>query len=88
MKPSEYIEQHGWCQGELEDDYGRVCIEGSIVRVCDGIEDTAKKDEAIGAIERKILAAIPESVCVLWKWNDEPGRTQAEVLKLLRSVGE
>ena len=71
-KAADYIEKHGWTQGEYEREDGAVCLAGAISRV------------ALGARVHDLDDLVPDS-CVI-QWQDRPGRTKDEVLALLRSV--
>ena len=91
MKPSQYI-QRGWCRGATALDFtGNPCLP---------LSSSARQWCLIGAIG----AAYPEDFQVRIKvadaielmlnthqfaqWNDDPKRTQAEVVELLQSIGE
>lgn len=80
LDAADYIDEHGWCQGVSKDILGHVCAWYAIYR-------NTSATECIGANERlikylKLYAyhkAIPD-------WNDESGRTQAEVTAALRAA--
>ena len=75
LRAAEYIEEHGWCQHDLVEMSGRVCLMGAIYSV-------AKEDDARAALDM-VVNAIGRFPSV---WNDAPGRTQAEVVAKLREV--
>ena len=91
MKPSEYVAK-GWCQGmsartangdacRSDSPYAcKWCIAGSI-----GIaypEDIQRRM----IVSNKLYDVLGHSQ--ISKWNDDPKRTQAEVVQLLQSIGE
>jgi len=89
-KPSYYIKR-GWCQGTLaRDTQGEACLETSpdaIAWCTYGAIYAAYPNEPQhreSLLDKlQVLFHIP-----LAKWNDDPKRTQAEVIALLQSIGE
>jgi hypothetical protein len=96
LRAHEIIEERGWCQHVLQAEDGRVCLEGA-VRIASGVKlfrsrtgrithasDDAHLPAALNAIrmlQRQLLSAKGP-----WEWNDQPGRTKDEVLKLIRDT--
>jgi hypothetical protein len=91
VKPSDYI-RRGWCQNaSAQDDQGRLC---------DATSSLAQQWCLVGSVR----AAYPEDAvrrnkvfdklfCQaktygLSSWNDNPDRTQQEVLAVLEAIGE
>ena len=91
MKPSEYITK-GWCQGEFARDsqgekcylyspaVSEWCLVGAIKEAY--LQDNKKCRRAITKLQRKLNSL------QFATWNDDPTRTQAEVVALLQSIGE
>ena len=81
LRAAELIEKHGWCQNAAGDMEGSVCLWGAI-QAAQGIEpgsiiflDNEAWDRIFSALR----------YCPI-RWNDAPGRTQAEVCAKLRAV--
>jgi hypothetical protein len=73
LKAAEYIEEHGWCQRSIGAKGGPACVIGAV-------HFSGGKIAALNAVERVI--GRPDLI----RWNDEPGRTKAEVVKALRGA--
>ncbi len=83
-RAADYIEQHGWCQGEFSKN-GAVCVSGAISRVL-GVEFYRADNrvyDAKNAFARHLKSDDPPCV-----WNDEDGRTQEEVIATLREAAK
>ena len=91
MKPSELLSRPGaWCQGcfaktsdgshvwSINPDAVQWCLTGAVNRC---IPTTAKRESALSKLKHKARRKR------MVDWNDAPGRTQAEVVALLQSVG-
>ena len=78
LKAAEIIEQRGWCQGLLESSSGQVCALGAM----DMLEHSMEFDwmRSLMALEIEIGSAS------IADWNDNPSRTQAEVLAAFRAA--
>lgn len=79
------LERFGWAHGRLRTRGGRRCIGGALVvlyRLGYGDEATVL---AAGEQLEAVLAGRGLSM-PFWCWNDHPGRTQGEVLYLLRQA--
>lgn len=72
-RAGDYIESHGWAQGEEVDDAGHVCLTGAL-RLC----ESHPGDWYIARVvfRRRFRAE---------EWNDDDERTAAEVIGYLRS---
>lgn len=79
-RAAELIEEHGWCQGGFYDDQGRMCVDFALLMAEATSNERARRlltDELRrrGDRERSVV-----------EWNDAPGRTQLEVLAVLRAA--
>ena len=75
-----YIRKHGWYQGDLVDDEtGAVCLYGAVYAVVTGSPDTYSSSASIvgDLLRQRTGVHYPD------EWNDEAGRTEAEVLAVL-----
>ncbi len=77
LRAVDYIQQHGWCQGEAFGPNGTVCMLGALDKTR-GHAITYLK-----AIDRLIplIGGIPIN-----RWNDAEGRTKDEVITKLREA--
>jgi hypothetical protein len=81
---SRYITAHGWCQGALYDKRGRVCLLGAQTAVLLAGYGTATEVMAArGVLMREIHHGGRGRHTRLENWNDEPGRREGEVHRLL-----
>jgi len=71
---ADHMEQHGWTQGEERNDQGEVCLTGAI-RYC---APQTGDEYLIREVLRRLYRAEA--------WNDSPGRTEGEVLDVLRTT--
>lgn len=82
---SRYITAHGWAQGALWDREGRVCVLGAQLRVLQagyGTEATVRRARLrIGNELGRLGQGMPVD-----EWNDQPGRRQAEVHRMLEQA--
>ncbi|MDV9195535.1 DUF6197 family protein [Streptomyces sp. Wh19] len=79
------IERYGWAQNTHRTTSGRRCILGAqavLYRLGHGNEST------VAAAGQRLQAVLAACGCTLTyaKWNDLPGRTQADVLALIREA--
>jgi hypothetical protein len=79
------IERYGWAQGTHRTTSGRRCILGAqavLYRLGIGDEST------VAAAGQRLQAVLAARGCTLTyaKWNDIPGRTQDDVLALIRTA--
>lgn len=84
------IEERGWRQGAYTDPSGRLCLMGAVVMACVGSvsQEAAlvcryQHGDALNHYMNAALDTVPTRVRA-WEWNDAPGRTQGEVVALLR----
>lgn len=89
LRAADLIDKHGWVQGELETTKGCLCAEGAIIRATHEGKHymTPTRMDAIEAA----CSSLRTHLCVFgWVaipvWNDEPGRTAAEVTAALRAA--
>ena len=78
---ADLIEQDGWCQGSLQNDRGQHCIMGAI--------SYAAADYSVPEYHAAVDAVVEtvDAYSVV-RWNDQPGRTQAEVVAALRKAAQ
>ena len=91
MRPSEYI-QRGWCQHVSAVDSGgdfcmpdsptaaRWCLIGALVAAY------PERNQHREAVTTKLMRKLGHLQFA--RWNDTPGRTQAEVVTVLQAIGE
>jgi hypothetical protein len=78
LRAADYIEKHGWCQHQLRDPKGRVCLFGAMFETDVNIDKLLSMESfhRIG----KHLNETPHM------WNDKIGRTKDEVVCKLREI--
>ncbi len=79
MLPSEYLEQ-GWCQNVLWDGKGGVCLVGAALM---GLSNGQVEVDNFQRTAARILGVEFRGAV---DWNNDPARTQAEVVALARCV--
>ena len=89
LRAADYFEDHPWCQGDLRDDNGAVCMFGAI-RIVAGTS-TPEVDEIMACTKLdKTLDCVPAYPpipgAVIVKWNDVRGRTVMQVKQKLREA--
>jgi hypothetical protein len=77
QQAADYLELHGWCRGSLGRRGGPNCVVGALFEI-------AQTPMVRAAAER--LASEIGTSNVAW-WNDQRGRSQAEVIAALRGTG-
>ena len=80
MRPSEVLEQDGWCQGQGSDDSKHRCLIHSVgyaLPFYPEIEDFLTRAARVLGLE---------GWHGLTQWNDAPERTKEEVIALLKEV--
>lgn len=85
LEAANILEHSGWCQYAMQDEKGRLCMLGAIkmamyMKNVSGEYYQRSVIRVMQHIGGKTRYRIPE-------WNDEPGRTKAEVVKALRDAG-
>jgi hypothetical protein len=83
-RAADLLEERGWCQGELTNDQGQHCALGAIVEVAGGESAVREHLQFYRGILPRIEDIIGEPDLLLW--NDESGRTPAEVVAVLRAA--
>lgn len=79
---ADYIEAHGWFQGDFENESGQVCSLGAIQKVTEhGTEYTENYNILLEAILEKT-----GNYFFIATWNDHPERTQDEVVSTMRKA--
>lgn len=76
-KAADYIREHGWCQGTMRDEKGRVCAMGA-TEYC-GAENWGQLVDA--AFRNELGGKIG-----VVQFNDRPGRTVEEVLAVFDKI--
>ncbi len=71
-RAADYLAAHGWTQNTMRDSDGRVCLTGAL-KFCDPLPG-----------DFPLARAVYDQLGRAEKWNDERGRTDAEVLAALR----
>ena len=74
---AELIRRCGWCQHELKDSDGRLCLLGALGDL------HGRPGESVARLWLYATAGTRH----LGEWNDRPGRTVDEVLDLLKRAG-
>jgi hypothetical protein len=73
------IERRGWCQNRFVDGRGAVCLDFALL-----LSDLEVNEAVRRVVESELRRrGGPKSVV---RWNDHPGRSQVEVVGLLRAV--
>ena len=83
LDAADYIEKHGWDQGQYFGEERRACMVGAMIAAAD-----PKRTLRVESVERKIRPAINYMLDRLGEspidWNDRDGRTKQEVMQALR----
>ncbi len=81
------IEERGWCQGQSYGDHGEVCALGAIWEVdqmrTEGLK--ARRRLALWLV-RKQRFKPTDTFDYVAQWNDDPSRTQSQVIAALRQA--
>src|SRR5258706_10944450 len=77
LRAIDYIQQHGWCQGEAYGPNGTVCALGALDKTKERL------DHYFDAISRLLPFIGGKTV---YRWNDACGRTKDEVIKVMREA--
>lgn len=98
LKAAKLIDRKGWVQGKFQDDSGAFCMDGALADVClldphGGPRSVSDREWRVYACARDLIERVlsglrcgaPGSVGLV-RYNDEPGRTQAEVDAVLREA--
>lgn len=88
VRARDLLEQRGWCQGVAENTSGAHCAAGALQKVTRNPWEPGRYAAAYKALlavlpqPPKLLVPIAYAAEPLTYYNDEPGRTKAEVLAL------
>ena len=85
-RAADLIDEHGWHQGDHVGPRGEVCCL-TAVKIAVGDQHGPVYGAATVLLSGRLGRTAPDSVEAIAKivaWNDEPGRTQAEVTAALR----
>jgi hypothetical protein len=83
LRAADLLEEFGWCQGEFgSKEDGSFCLYGAV--------DTAHSDLTgkPGWAPREFGIFLHKRLGGCASWNDDPGRTKAEVVARLREAAE
>ena len=83
------IGQRGWCQRDIEDDDGRVCLVGALRLAC-GIPATPNwwgELKPLAELVDVVGRAVGSRGNLGW-WNDRPDRTAGQVVAMLGSAAD
>ena len=98
MQPSElleatveYLDEHGWCRGTMQQPDGRVCLLGALMSVYEGAVDSETWVDALDYLDAQCFGFEPyfkgkrvyTSGVGVVNFNDKSYRTKKEVIKLL-----
>ena len=75
-RAADRIEEVGWCRYVLVDGEGRMCVSGAL-------QDVTRSSSVAGSARWYLRRVLRMNVVV---WNDRPGRTRGQVLRMLRDV--
>lgn len=101
-RAADLIEQDGWVQGQSRDQFGAYCLLGAVTRAVAEARSNRSIARPLfppilaairaGIRERYDLPPRPatrwESTGLVARWNDMPGRTEREVVGLLRELAD
>lgn len=89
LKAAEYMSEHGWCQGDLEDADGRVCVAGAIKAVVRGKDRNLRSTSAVISLHEYLVKEYGDNCAAISipAWNDDPDRTVEEVILALKQAG-
>lgn len=79
LDAADYIEKHGWCQGEVFGPDDAVCAIGAIMATATNL---GILDRAAGLLARYLDIGIDRVA----RWNDDPSRTKDQVISALREA--
>ena len=82
MKAADYIEQHGWIRGMMEDQLGRVCALGGLTMVA----ETATERRIAETVFLRFLRlkyALDDSMSIA-RWNDQICASKGQVVSDMR----
>lgn len=83
-----YIERYGWIQGKTGSPGGPVCAAGALRAIASAPAWNPVTEEQLQRYSDSWDAATDYLGRALPNWNDEPERTQAEVVAALRAASE
>ena len=81
LEMAEYIEEHGWCQNQVRDKKGQVCVAGAMHFSRNNLREGNNWSEAKARITK-----VTGCECNIVQWNNTPGRTKEEVINKLREA--
>lgn len=82
LKAASILRRDGWCQGQYRKG-DKSCLVSAVYRATHYAEPWEDDNGYWGALYQ----ATGSSMGLLSNWNDQPGRTQEEVIELLERVG-
>jgi len=90
LKAAEYIEDHGHCQFELQDQEGRVCARGALLAVLTGDPNrhTDSDPAYMLRVEAERMVESTVGAQYIITWNNQEGRTEGEVVRAFRKAAQ
>ncbi len=88
LRAAELIEERGWCQGDWCDGDGHLCVNAALIVAADPtfelpIRRPLNWPRAAAEAHGELAETIGDYDTTTW--NDEPDRTEAEVIAALRA---
>lgn len=80
LDAAQYIRDHGWCQHQLMNRHGAVCLAGAL-ESAPGWKNAQDAIEAVARLQ-------PHASIWVSVWNDKPGRTKEEVIAVLEKAAK
>ncbi len=88
-KAAKLIEEHGWCQHTNQNNWGEYCLIGACLSTKKEWEDFLNPpNEIMEELRQRIKKSNIGIDTNPIAWNDEEGRTEEEVINLLRRAAE
>ena len=86
---ADYIEAHGWAQGNFFKADGSVCMVGALMKSREELIGRGLYVPEIDVLIHAVRTVRPEigETCEA-RWNDKPGRDVQEVLDVLRAAAK
>jgi hypothetical protein len=92
---ADYIDDHGWTQGMLENQDGQVCLRGAIAHICQHNSSLYVSEmkilnrqelNAVVAVQNYLDTGLNPYRSTATNWNDQRGRTADDVTAALRKA--
>lgn len=92
LRAASLIETHGWCQYNVCDERGRMCVNGALLKAYTGSPDwpddqsVASNSYPPAIASRRLAMAVGVLANHASVWNNEDARTKDEVISKLRAA--